>query len=183
MYLQRTDLVVQSVEMIYRVCTSPSTLRSMVATKQLWTKDVAPFGSARISGETNNISLGLEVTSAEGRETLFVPQIHQHQARMSDPEARMPEGSTGGLTGRRLSIAFTASWIVNWFLLGAKIYVFFATQSKAVLASLADSAGISCFFHHLFQCVSVQFMCHHYADSCFSQWIFCPSSSCHLLRG
>lgn len=42
---------------------------------------------------------------------------------------------------RRLNYAFIASWIVNWFLLGAKIYVFVTTGSKAVLASMADSGG------------------------------------------
>lgn len=36
--------------------------------------------------------------------------------------------------------ATTASWAVNWFLLGAKIYCTIATSSKAVTAALADSA-------------------------------------------
>jgi len=35
--------------------------------------------------------------------------------------------------------AVTASWIANWFLLGAKLYLFIATGSKSVLAALADS--------------------------------------------
>jgi hypothetical protein len=38
-------------------------------------------------------------------------------------------------------VAVTASWIVNWFLLLAKIVVFALSHSKAVLAALADSAG------------------------------------------
>ena len=38
-------------------------------------------------------------------------------------------------------VAVTASWIVNWFLLVAKIVVFALSRSKAVLAALADSAG------------------------------------------
>lgn len=33
-----------------------------------------------------------------------------------------------------------ASWVVNWFLLGAKAYVFAISSSKAVLAALVDSA-------------------------------------------
>ena len=36
-------------------------------------------------------------------------------------------------------LAFDLSWIVNIFLLGAKVYAFMATGSKAVAASLADS--------------------------------------------
>ena len=36
-------------------------------------------------------------------------------------------------------IAVTASWIVNWFLLGAKLYAVIMSQSKALLAALADS--------------------------------------------
>ena len=39
-------------------------------------------------------------------------------------------------------VAVTASWIVNWFLLVAKIVVFALSHSKAVLAALADSAGV-----------------------------------------
>lgn len=38
------------------------------------------------------------------------------------------------------SFASMASWAVNWFLLGAKMFLFIATFSKSVLASLADSA-------------------------------------------
>lgn len=37
--------------------------------------------------------------------------------------------------------AVAASWVVNIFLLAAKIAAFISTNSKAVLASLADSAG------------------------------------------
>jgi|APGre2960657444_1045066.scaffolds.fasta_scaffold00103_7 hypothetical protein len=37
--------------------------------------------------------------------------------------------------------ATSASWLVNVFLLAAKLVVFFVSNSKAVLASLADSAG------------------------------------------
>ena len=33
----------------------------------------------------------------------------------------------------------TASWIVNWFLLGAKLYAVIVSDSKALLAALADS--------------------------------------------
>ncbi len=36
--------------------------------------------------------------------------------------------------------AVNASWAVNWFLLGAKLYAAIASSSKAVLAALADSA-------------------------------------------
>ncbi len=36
--------------------------------------------------------------------------------------------------------AVNASWAVNWFLLGAKIYCTITTSSKAVTAALADSA-------------------------------------------
>ena len=35
--------------------------------------------------------------------------------------------------------AVTASWIANWFLLAAKLYLFIATLSRSVLAALADS--------------------------------------------
>jgi hypothetical protein len=37
--------------------------------------------------------------------------------------------------------AVAASWVVNIFLLAVKIVIFAASNSKAVLASLADSAG------------------------------------------
>jgi hypothetical protein len=37
--------------------------------------------------------------------------------------------------------AVAASWVVNIFLLAAKTVIFAASNSKAVLASLADSAG------------------------------------------
>lgn len=36
--------------------------------------------------------------------------------------------------------AVNASWAVNWFLLGAKLYATIVSSSKAVLAALADSA-------------------------------------------
>jgi cation diffusion facilitator family transporter len=41
---------------------------------------------------------------------------------------------------KKLSWAFTASWAVNWLLLIAKTYIYLISNSKAVLASLADSA-------------------------------------------
>ena len=42
--------------------------------------------------------------------------------------------------GRDLvKLAFDLSWLVNVFLLGAKIYAFLTTGSKAVAASLTDS--------------------------------------------
>mmetsp|Transcript_10411 Transcript_10411/g.14342 ORF Transcript_10411/g.14342 Transcript_10411/m.14342 type:complete len:402 (-) Transcript_10411:66-1271(-) len=41
---------------------------------------------------------------------------------------------------RSTKLATGASWLVNWFLLGAKIFVVAESSSKAVAASLADSA-------------------------------------------
>lgn len=40
---------------------------------------------------------------------------------------------------RQLTVAYNISWAVNIFLLGAKVYAFYITQSKAVLASLVDT--------------------------------------------
>jgi divalent metal cation (Fe/Co/Zn/Cd) transporter len=54
---------------------------------------------------------------------------------------------------RNKKIAFNASWAVNWLLLAAKIYVFYVSKSKSVLASLADSAG------GLLMCQSVVSLC------------------------
>jgi hypothetical protein len=39
-------------------------------------------------------------------------------------------------------LAVNASWAVNAFLFAAKLVVFLLSNSKAVLASLADSAGV-----------------------------------------
>ena len=39
-----------------------------------------------------------------------------------------------------ITFALTASWIINVFLLGAKLFVAILSSSKAVTASLADSA-------------------------------------------
>lgn len=41
-----------------------------------------------------------------------------------------------------LALAFKLSWVVNWLLLGLKVYAFVVSRSKAVLASMADSAGM-----------------------------------------
>ncbi|GAB4819696.1 hypothetical protein N2152v2_006742 [Parachlorella kessleri] len=41
---------------------------------------------------------------------------------------------------RHISLAFKLSWAVNWLLLALKVYAFAVSSSKAVLASMADSA-------------------------------------------
>jgi hypothetical protein len=41
---------------------------------------------------------------------------------------------------RKLAAAYTLSWIVNILLLAAKLYAYYLSMSKAVLASAADSA-------------------------------------------
>lgn len=41
---------------------------------------------------------------------------------------------------RQLSFAYGLSWVVNVLLLAAKLYAYYLSQSKAVLASAADSA-------------------------------------------
>lgn len=43
-------------------------------------------------------------------------------------------------TSISISLAVNTSWAVNWFLLGAKAYLYFISSSKAVLAALVDSA-------------------------------------------
>eukprot|EP01034_Spumella_vulgaris_P043837 gene43837-54472_t len=45
-----------------------------------------------------------------------------------------------GDNSKMAQFAVNASWLVNWFLLGAKIYCTITTSSKAVTAALADSA-------------------------------------------
>lgn len=54
-----------------------------------------------------------------------------------------PHGEVRQLLARVVTPAnaVAASWVVNIFLLAAKVVAFVATNSKAVLASLADSAG------------------------------------------
>lgn len=42
-------------------------------------------------------------------------------------------------------LATRASWIVNWFLFGVKLYVVIFSRSKSVVAALVDSAGNSFF--------------------------------------
>ena len=42
-------------------------------------------------------------------------------------------------TSRLFKIAVNASWAVNWFLLGAKVYAVAVSSSKAVTAALVDS--------------------------------------------
>jgi hypothetical protein len=39
-----------------------------------------------------------------------------------------------------IRLAINASWAVNWFLLGAKLFAVIVSSSKAVTAALADSA-------------------------------------------
>lgn len=55
---------------------------------------------------------------------------------------------------RRLSFAYGLSWVVNILLLAAKLYAYWLSHSKAVLASAADSAvdlvrwvGLGCAQH------------------------------------
>jgi hypothetical protein len=45
--------------------------------------------------------------------------------------------------------AFQLSWVVNWLLFALKVYAFAVSSSKAVLASMADSAGKLATFDHL----------------------------------
>jgi hypothetical protein len=50
---------------------------------------------------------------------------------------------------RKLAVAYTLSWVVNILLLVAKLYAYYLSMSKAVLASAADSAvdlvrGVCC---------------------------------------
>lgn len=40
-----------------------------------------------------------------------------------------------------------ASWAVNWLLLFVKLYVVIISNSKAVVAALMDSAGVSILFN------------------------------------
>jgi hypothetical protein len=50
-------------------------------------------------------------------------------------------------------IAITASWAVNWTLFILKSYLTFSSHSKAVLAALVDSVGITiylaCFYANI----------------------------------
>lgn len=43
-------------------------------------------------------------------------------------------------TERYVTMAVNASWLVNWFLLFSKGFIYFISFSKAVLAALVDSA-------------------------------------------
>ena len=43
-------------------------------------------------------------------------------------------------SSKAVKFAVNASWLVNWFLLFVKLYLFIVSQSKAALAALADSA-------------------------------------------
>ena len=54
---------------------------------------------------------------------------------------RIEDGESRDVRYRRVELATTASWIVNWLLLFVKAYVFWYSWSKAVVAALVDSAG------------------------------------------
>jgi hypothetical protein len=87
--------------------------------------------------------------------------MHNQSPRQSVYEIEEEEGASDSVTPeeeaawkralQRLAqsqrVAVTASWLVNWFLLAAKIVAFVVSHSKAVLASLADSAGVCCKLH------------------------------------
>ncbi len=55
------------------------------------------------------------------------------------PAGPSPVGN--GAVERHLKLATRLSWVANWLLLVLKIAAFALSMSKAVLASLADSAG------------------------------------------
>lgn len=57
------------------------------------------------------------------------------------PPAGPGPASRNGALARHLKLATHLSWAANWLLLALKIAAFFLSMSKAVLASLADSAG------------------------------------------
>lgn len=56
------------------------------------------------------------------------------------PPAGPGPASRNGALARHLKLATHLSWAANWLLLALKIAAFFLSMSKAVLASLADSA-------------------------------------------
>lgn len=71
---------------------------------------------------------------AGGGRDQTTPMMGERSARQSrNPRQRKN-------TERRLQYAVGASWATNWLLLAIKIYAFSVSGSKAVLASMADSA-------------------------------------------
>lgn len=68
------------------------------------------------------------------------PGAAQHSHYFRVPGYESAEPSDPEAYTKKLNWAFKASWAVNWFLLIAKGYIYFVSNSKAVLASLADSA-------------------------------------------
>lgn len=51
----------------------------------------------------------------------------------------LPKSPEPSENSNLIKFAVNASWLVNWFLLGAKLYCTIVSASKAVTASLADS--------------------------------------------
>jgi len=64
---------------------------------------------------------------------------HAQQALAAAAAATGSDWKESGLR-RQLDFAYGLSWIVNIVLLVAKLYAYWISQSKAVLASAADSA-------------------------------------------
>lgn len=61
----------------------------------------------------------------------------------SSSEPLLPMAAEAGEFKERIELATQLSWVVNWLLLFLKAAAFALSGSKAVLASLADSAGAS----------------------------------------
>ncbi len=74
------------------------------------------------------------VSTNEERWSASKPSAETITSATTNKEYNSADNST------QAQFAVNFSWIVNWFLLGAKIYCTIVTSSKAVTASLADSA-------------------------------------------
>ncbi|KAK9817796.1 hypothetical protein WJX72_002302 [[Myrmecia] bisecta] len=84
----------------------------------------------------------VSTTKYEDMRKLILAEVNEYAllpAGMEKESLLGPDAGADKQYKEQLQWAFRASWLVNWFLLGAKAIAFVSTHSKAVLASLADS--------------------------------------------
>lgn len=80
-------------------------------------------------------SAKLAIKSAREIDTAMDLELDMRRMDIDPPKAdQNPD------VARYISLAVNASWVVNWFLFGAKGFTYCISLSKAVLAALVDSA-------------------------------------------
>lgn len=83
------------------------------------------------------------LSAMDGADSTAAPKMF-HERPCGQPDVGQPKAwplRSAANYAFHLTLSVQLSWVANWLLLALKILAFAVSRSKAVMASMADSAG------------------------------------------